>query len=59
MGDVIGRGDSYSCEALRMQNFLDNRLKDGSEVVSLTLRSCFNPPPPKEYSSYSFLLAAV
>jgi hypothetical protein len=35
--------------------FVDNRLTDGGEVVSLTRRPLFTP---KEHSWYSFLLEA-
>jgi hypothetical protein len=38
----------------RLLHFLDNRLTDGDEVVSLTLR----PAAPQEDSWYSFLLEA-
>jgi hypothetical protein len=38
---------------LRIPHFLDNRLTDGREVVSLTRRSHFTA---KEDSCYSFLL---
>jgi hypothetical protein len=38
---------------LRLPHFLDNRLKDGGEVVSLTRRTPFTP---EEDSWYSFLL---
>jgi hypothetical protein len=39
------------CETSRLPHFLDSRLTDGGEVVSLTLRPPFNP-------RYSFLLEA-
>jgi hypothetical protein len=42
-------------ETSRILHFLDNWLKDGGEVVSLTLRPLFTP---QEDSSYSFLLEA-
>jgi hypothetical protein len=41
------------CETSRLPHFLDNRLTDGGEVVSLTRRPPFTP---QEYSWYSFLL---
>jgi hypothetical protein len=33
---VTDRGGAYGCELLRLPHFLDNRLTDGGEVVSLT-----------------------
>jgi hypothetical protein len=33
---VTGRGGPYGCETSRLPHFLDNRLTDGGEVVSLT-----------------------
>jgi hypothetical protein len=30
---VTGRGGPQGCEASRLPNFLDNRLRDGDEVV--------------------------
>jgi hypothetical protein len=33
---VTGHGGAQDCETSRLQHFLDNRLTDGSEVVSLT-----------------------
>jgi hypothetical protein len=36
-------GDPYGCETSRLPHFLDNRLTDGGEVVSLTPRAPFNP----------------
>jgi hypothetical protein len=52
---VTGREGPYGCETSRFPHFLDNRLTDGDEVVSLT-----RPPHfiPQEYSWYSFLLEA-
>jgi hypothetical protein len=41
----------YDCETSRLQHFLDNRLTDGGEVVSLVRRR-------QEDSWYSFLLEA-
>jgi hypothetical protein len=35
---VTGRGSLYGCETSRFPHFLDNRLTDGSEVVSVTRR---------------------
>jgi hypothetical protein len=40
---VTGRGGPYGCETSRLPHFLDNRLTDGGEVVSLTRRSPFIP----------------
>jgi hypothetical protein len=52
---VIGRGGPEVCETSRLPHFLDNRLTDGGEVVSLTLRPPFTP---QEDCWYSFLLEA-
>jgi hypothetical protein len=38
---LTGRGGSYGSEAPRHPHFLDSRLTDGGEVVSLTRRSPF------------------
>jgi hypothetical protein len=38
--DLIGQ---YGCEMSRLPHFLDSRLADDSEVVSLTRRSFFTP----------------
>jgi hypothetical protein len=38
---VTGRGDQWGCETSRFQYLLDNRPRDGHEVVSLTHRSRF------------------
>jgi hypothetical protein len=38
---VTGRGSPQSCETSRFPHFLDNRLSDGGEDVSLTLRPPF------------------
>jgi hypothetical protein len=46
---------SIGCEKLRLTHFLDNRLTDGGEVVSLTRRPPFTT---REDSWYSFLLRA-
>jgi hypothetical protein len=40
---VTGRGGPYGCETSRPQHFLDTRLTDGGEVVSLTRRPPFTP----------------
>jgi hypothetical protein len=52
---ITGRGGPYGCETSRLPHFLDNRLTDGGEVVSLTRRPLFTS---QEYSWYSFLLEA-
>jgi hypothetical protein len=52
---VTGRGGRYGCEKLRLSNFLDNRLTDGGEAVSLMRRPPFTP---QEDSWYSFPLEA-
>jgi hypothetical protein len=52
---VTGRGGPYGSETSNLPHFLDNRLTDGGEVVSLTRRSPFTP---QEDSWYSFLLEA-
>jgi hypothetical protein len=53
---VIGRGDLKSCETSRLPHVLDNRLRDGGELISLTRRpAAFYP---QEDSWYSFLLEA-
>jgi hypothetical protein len=38
---ITGREGAYGCETSRLPHFLDSRLTDGSEVVSLTRRSPF------------------
>jgi hypothetical protein len=50
---VTGRGGPQGFETSRLPHFLDNRLTDGGEVISLTC-----PPPftPQKDSWYSFLL---
>jgi hypothetical protein len=53
---VTGRGGPYVCEMSRLPHFLDSRLIDGGEVVSLTRRPA--TLYPQEYSWYSFLLEA-
>jgi hypothetical protein len=41
-----------------LPNFLDKRLTYGGEIVSLSRRPTFTPPPPQEDSWYSFLSEA-
>jgi hypothetical protein len=56
---VTGREGPYGCETLRVPHYLDNRQKDGSEVVSLTRRPLFTPKENYLINSwYSFLLEA-
>jgi hypothetical protein len=43
---VTGRGGLQGCEKSRILHFLDNRLTDGSVVVSLTRRSLFTRTIP-------------
>jgi hypothetical protein len=50
-----GRGGSWDYETLRLPHFLDNRLTDGDEVVSLTRLPPFTP---QEDFWYSLLLEA-
>jgi hypothetical protein len=38
---VTGRGDPEGCETSRHPHFLDNRLTEGAEVVSLTRQPHF------------------
>jgi hypothetical protein len=52
----MGRGGLQGCETSRLSHFLDNRLRDGVEVVSLTRRPA--ALYPQEDSWYSFLLEA-
>jgi hypothetical protein len=52
---VTGRGGPYGSETSRLPHFLDNWLKVGGEVDSLTRRPPFTP---QEDSWYSFLLEA-
>jgi hypothetical protein len=40
---VTDHGDSQGCETSRLPHFLDNRLTDSDEVVSLTRRPSFTP----------------
>jgi hypothetical protein len=52
---VTGRGGPQGSETSRLPHFLDNRLTDGGEVVSLMRRL---HPTPQEDCWYSFLLKA-
>jgi hypothetical protein len=52
---VTGCEGPSGCETSRLPHFLDNRLTEGGEVVSLTLRQLIIP---QEDSWYSFLLEA-
>jgi hypothetical protein len=40
---VTDHEDPYGCGRSRIPHFLDNRLTDGGEVVSLTRRPSFTP----------------
>jgi hypothetical protein len=40
---VTGRASTQGCETSRFPHFLENRLTDGGEVVSLTPRLSFIP----------------
>jgi hypothetical protein len=40
---VTGRGGPYACVTSRLPHFLDNRLTDSGEVLSLTRRPSFIP----------------
>jgi hypothetical protein len=40
---VTGREDPEGCETSKLPHFLDNRLTDGGEVVSLTRRPPVTP----------------
>jgi hypothetical protein len=51
---VTGRADTEDCETSRLPHFLDNRLVDGGEFVSLTRRSA--ALYPQEDSWHSLLL---
>jgi hypothetical protein len=53
---VTGRGDPWGCETSRLPHFLENRITDGGEVVSLTPRQA--SLYPQEDSWYAFLLEA-
>jgi hypothetical protein len=48
---LTGRGGPYVCEKSRLPHFLDNRLTDGGEVVSLTRRP---PLPPRNIPDTHF-----
>jgi hypothetical protein len=52
---VTGREGPQGCETSRLPHFIDNRLTDGGEIVSLTRRPPFTPQ--KDFW-YSFLLEA-
>jgi hypothetical protein len=52
---VTGRGGPMNFETSKLAHFLDNRLTDGSEVISLTRRPCFHP---QEDFWYPFLIEA-
>jgi hypothetical protein len=52
---VVIRGGPEGYETSRLSHFLDNRLTDGGEVVSLMRQPPFTP---QEDSWYSFLLQA-
>jgi hypothetical protein len=52
---VTGRAGQKGCETSRLQHMLDNLLRDGGEVVSLTRRPPFTS---RQDSWYSFLLEA-
>jgi hypothetical protein len=54
-GQEKGLGGPSGCDTSMLPQYLDNRLTDGGEVVSHTLRPHFIP---QEDSSYSFLLEA-
>jgi hypothetical protein len=41
---VTGRGGPLDCETSRLPHFLDSRLTDGGEVVSVTRLAAFYPP---------------
>jgi hypothetical protein len=55
---VTGREGSQGFKKSRLPHFLDNRLTDDCEVVSLTRRQRLTLPPPfpQKDSWYSFLL---
>jgi hypothetical protein len=52
---VTGRGGPQGCETSRLPHFLDNRLTDGGEIVSLTRRPLFTPPPPQRFLTLIFV----
>jgi hypothetical protein len=39
----IGRGGPQGCETSRLPHFLDSRLTDGGDIVSLTRQPPFTP----------------
>jgi hypothetical protein len=41
---ATGREDPWGCETSKLPHFLDNRLTDGGEAVSLTRRPSFTLP---------------
>jgi hypothetical protein len=50
---VTGRGGRWDCETIMIPYFLDSRLTDGGEVVSLTRRPRFTPrkiPPCQSFN---------
>jgi hypothetical protein len=53
---VTGRESPEDCETSRLPHFLDNRLKDAREVVSLACRRSLTPR--KIPGRYLFLLEA-
>jgi hypothetical protein len=55
---VIDCGGPWDFETSRLPHFVENRLKDGCEVVSLTRWLPFTTPPPRESCWYSLLLEA-
>jgi hypothetical protein len=50
---LTGRREPCGCEMSKLPHFLDNRLTDGGEVVSLMLRPNFTP---RKIFWYSFVL---
>jgi hypothetical protein len=46
---ITGHEAQQSCETSRVPHYLDNRLTDGSEVVSLTRRPPFTPQEDSWY----------
>jgi hypothetical protein len=51
---VKGRGGPEGCETSRLPHFLDNRLTDGGEVISLTRRQAALYPPRKIPSTHFY-----